>query len=562
MSSTCSQCRLPYEVTQEDRDFHDKVSPVIGGKKYAIPAPTMCPTCRWQRRLMFRNERNLYHRKCDLSGRSMISMHPADTPFPVYHISEWMTDKWDPKEFGRPFDFSRPFNEQFADLCAAVPHFSAFVDPQMDQNSEYTNCSSEAKNCYMVTQAEKNEDCYYGRGINNCKNCCDCLRVYRCELCYECISARNCYACLFCSDCDNCSDCYFSTELRGCRNCFGCHGLTQKEYHVFNKPVSPEEWKKTVAELTLSHTVISQMRERSAKTRLQVPQRATHIIQCENSTGDDLLECRGATQCFDSNKLEHCSYCYELANGAKDCHDFSMFGLNCELCYECSGGGYGMYHVLFSNHCWNNVSELLYCESCFPNVKNCFGCFGLKRAEYCILNKQYTKREYEELVPKIIEHMKKSGEWGQFFDPKICAYAYNESLASEFFPLAKEEVLKRGWNWRDEAPGSENYMGPDVDVPETIKEVNDGVCEKILRCKKTGKPYRITQQELAFYRRFGIPLPRLSPQTRHLERMAARRPRMLWERECAQCKKKTTSSISPKNPEIVWCDDCYRNYSV
>jgi hypothetical protein len=26
--------------------------------------------------------------------------------------------------------------------------------------------------------------------------------------------------------------------------------------------------------------------------------------------------------------------------------------------------------------------------------------------EYCILNKQYTKEEYEILVPKIIEHMK------------------------------------------------------------------------------------------------------------------------------------------------------------
>jgi len=31
--------------------------------------------------------------------------------------------------------------------------------------------------------------------------------------------------------------------------------------------------------------------------------------------------------------------------------------------------------------------------------------------KYCILNKQYSKEEYEELVPKIIEHMQKTGEW-------------------------------------------------------------------------------------------------------------------------------------------------------
>src|SRR5207244_1148676 len=134
------------------------------------------------------------------SGKAMISMHPAKTPFPVYHILEWMGDKWDAKTYGRAFDFSRPFMEQFRDLCNEAPHFSAFVDPHMDVNSEYTNCSSEAKNCYLITQAEKNEDCYYSRGINTCKSCCDCLRVVKCELCYECISLRGCYRCLYCED--------------------------------------------------------------------------------------------------------------------------------------------------------------------------------------------------------------------------------------------------------------------------------------------------------------------------------------------------------------------------
>ncbi len=557
MKTLCHHCSSNFEITPDDLAFLDQVSPVIAGKKYPIPAPTLCPTCRWQRRLMFRNERNLYHRKCDLSGRSMISMHPAETPFPVYHITEWLSDKWDAKSYGKDFDFTRSFFDQFKQLVMSVPHFSAFVDPTMDQNSEYTNCSSEAKNCYLITQAEKNEDCYYSRGINNCKNCCDCLRVHRCELCYECISARNCYRCLYCRDCDNCSDCYFSSELRGCRNCFGCHGLVQKEFHVFNKPVSPEEWDKTVKSLTLSHAVIAKMQKRSAEIRLKVPQRASHIIQCENSTGDDLLECRGSTLCFDSNKLEHCAYCYELANGAKDCRDFSMFGLNCELCYEVNGGGYGMYHVLFSNHCWNTVSELMYCESCFPNVKNCFGCFGLRRAEYCILNKQYTKEEYEKLVPKIIEHMRKLKEYGEFFPGQTSVYAYNESLASEFFPLPKEDVLRNGWHWRDEPEGSENYLGPKVAVPQTIADAGNDVTEKIFRCEETGKPYRITPQELALYRQLGTPLPRLCPAERHMDRMNQRRKRQLWDRPCEHCKKTIQSSIAPESPEIVYCESCY-----
>ena len=507
--------------------------------------------------MTFRNERNLYHRKCDLSGRAMISMHPSDTPFPVYHISEWLSDKWDPKEYGRDFDFTHPFADQFQDLCLTIPHFSAFVDPTMDVNSEYTNCSSEAKNCYLITQAEKNEDCYYARGINNCKNCCDCLRVHRCELCYECISARNCYRCIFSQDCDNCSDCFFSSELRGCRNCFGCHGLVQKEYHIFNKPVSKEEWAEKIGSLVLTHNIIEDMKRRSAETRLTVPQRATHIIQCENVTGDDLLECRNCSACFDCNKLEDCAYRNELANDAKDCMDFSMFGLNCELCYECDGCGYGMYQVLFSNHTWNNVRDMLYCESCFPSVKNCFGCFGLRHAEYCILNKQYTKEEYEKLVPKIIEHMRKTKEWGEFFPTRISVYAYNESLANEFFPLTNEEVVKRGWRWHDEEQQKESYLGPDIAVPETIEGVSDDIVEKILRCSVTQKPYRITSQELAFYRQLGLPLPRLSPQQRHAERMATRRPRCLWDRHCHKCDRKVQTSIAPESPEIVYCESCY-----
>jgi hypothetical protein len=45
---------------------------------------------------------------------------------------------------------------------------------------------------------------------------------------------------------------------------------------------------------------------------------------------------------------------------------------------------------------------------CTGNSSNLFGCIGLRGKEYCILNKQYTKEEYEALVPKIIEKMKES----------------------------------------------------------------------------------------------------------------------------------------------------------
>lgn len=39
------------------------------------------------------------------------------------------------------------------------------------------------------------------------------------------------------------------------------------------------------------------------------------------------------------------------------------------------------------------------------NSSNIFGCIALRNKKYCILNKQYSKQEYEELIPKIKKHM-------------------------------------------------------------------------------------------------------------------------------------------------------------
>ncbi|TSC60662.1 MAG: Uncharacterized protein Greene041662_148 [Candidatus Peregrinibacteria bacterium Greene0416_62] len=84
MNQICSQCSAKFEIAQADLAFLDKVSPLFGGKKYTIPSPKLCPDCRQQRRLAFRNERHLYHRKCDKTGRQIISVYSPDKPFPVY----------------------------------------------------------------------------------------------------------------------------------------------------------------------------------------------------------------------------------------------------------------------------------------------------------------------------------------------------------------------------------------------------------------------------------------------------------------------------------------------
>ena len=143
----CRACSTPFAITDRDMAFYEKVSPTFNGKKELISSPTLCPDCRQQRRLAFRNERKLYRRKCDVTGKEIISMYSPDKPYKVYDQKEWWGDRWDALKYGREFDFGRGFFEQLSDLIRAVPRMTLVnVD---NQNSPITNYTGNSKNIYL-----------------------------------------------------------------------------------------------------------------------------------------------------------------------------------------------------------------------------------------------------------------------------------------------------------------------------------------------------------------------------------------------------------------------------
>ena len=128
---------------------------------------------------------------------------------------------------------------------------------------------------------------------------------------------------------------------------------------------------------------------------------------------------------------------------------------------------------------------------------------SLKNNKFCILNKQYTKEEYEELMPRIIEHMKKENSYGEFFPVDLTVYGYNETKAFEWFPMAESEVRARGWKWREK------------DVRQYLPGTNE-----ILACVDCGKNYRIIPYERNFYEKLGLLIPKKCPDCKHYERIA------------------------------------------
>ncbi|MFH0838250.1 MAG: zinc-ribbon domain containing protein [Patescibacteria group bacterium] len=548
--NTCKQCQTQFEVTDKDRQFYDEMG---------VTEPLYCPQCRLVRRLMERNARQLYWRKCDFSGKKIISQYHEDVPFPVYDQAIWWGDDWDAMEYGRDFDFDRPFFEQFADLKNSIPHFSVFIVGGTLENSDYTNCTGYIKNCYLISESDYNEDSYYSNRIYHSKNLVDCSNCYEGEYSYECIDCIKPNNLFFSQECQNCSDSWFLQNCLGCKNCLGCINLRHKEYMIFNKQYTKEEYEKMKAGFGLNHfEKIMELKKKAYQFFQTQPHKALQSENNQNVVGDHVYNSKNAELCFDCRDLEDCKYCVKVAGGVKSCMDYTSWGFKAERVYESAACGDNAYNLRFCSTCTTNNSDLTYCFQC-TGSGNLFGCVGLKRKKYCILNKQYSKSEYEELVPKIIAHMRETGEWGEFFPIGLCPFGYNETIAMDHFPLTKSEALGKGYNWSDyEMPPTEVKKTIAANrLPDTIGEIPDDVLNWAITCEVAGKPFRLTAAELGFYRRMDFPVPHRRPDQRHRDRMSLRPPYRLWERICDSCKKEIRTTYAPDRPEIVYCEQCY-----
>ena len=155
----CTISGQKFPIFQSDLDFYDKISPTFAGQRFQIPTPTLCPEERQRRRLVFRNERKLYKRKCDATGDTIISIYSPDKSYKVYKQDFWRSDNWNPMDYGKKFDFNKTLTEQFGELMMEVPQMSLY-NPQ-SENCDYANIMLGCKDCYLCFVGSFNEDCLY-----------------------------------------------------------------------------------------------------------------------------------------------------------------------------------------------------------------------------------------------------------------------------------------------------------------------------------------------------------------------------------------------------------------
>lgn len=553
----CKNCKNNFTIESDDFNFYERIK---------VPPPTWCPSCRQRRRSAWRNERTLYRRNCDLCGKSTVTVYSPNKPYKVYCNECWWGDGWDASQYGRDFDFTRPFFEQFAELQHEVPRMALLNKNSV--NSEYTNHSGENKNVYMSFSAFDDENVLYSSFIFKSRDCMDCNRVQeKGERLYESIDSRSSYECQYSIFLKDCSSCYYCYDCRGCNDCFMSSNLRSKSYVFKNRQYSREEYLKKVKEYDLSSFLTREGLKKEFQDLLK--QDAIHrYVGSErniNSSGSMIFDCKNVAQSFELNRGENCKYIY-ASTDIKDSIDLYHVGFNVELCYE-SQGCVRLYDCQFCHLCYDNA-HVSYSDTC-QNSQNLFGCVSVKKGEYMIFNKKYPKAEYQVLKEKIVEHMKKTGEYGEFFPPEMSPVGYNETQGQLYMPMLKEEVLERSWKWEENIPGTFGKETiPSARIPDKIEDVPDSYLSEVFVCTECSKNYNITKNELLFYRKESIPFPRKCPNCRYKRRFDLRPRRELWHGKC-MCNKNHTNHNGPCQvefetcypPELsyekVYCENCY-----
>lgn len=546
---TCQQCRSVFGLEAADFEIY---------KKFNVPEPTYCPPCRQQRRLAWRCERSLHYRKCDLCGKDHLSSYREDARFPVYCVDCYYSDKWDQFQYGRDFDFSRPFFEQFAELQDCSPRASLFITIGTIENSPYANTATHIKNCYLVFAATTVEDSYYSNMIRDSFSITDCTEIYHSELCSDSVNVHEGYCLIHCLDVRNCRDSAFLFDCIGSSDCFMSANLRNKKFVFRNQQLTETEYHERMKQINLQSSAVYQHCVKEFEVvQQQAIHKYYHGFNNESAVGDYMINCANSQYLQDCFAVENSRYVSRMYYG-KELYDVDYFGSpGTEVVYNSVSVGIASSFVKLSSQVWNGCYDIEYCDNVLNGSKSCFGSVSLCKAEHVIFNTQYLESEYVTLKEKIIEHMRETGEYGQFFPPQLSHIPYNDSIAQDYFPLTATTAHYQGFRWADDVVQPKPAT---AELPDHIDNMDETWTKYIFMCAQCGKNYKLIVQEIALYKKIHVPVPRACFDCRVRERLARKNPRRLWTRQCMNqgCSNTIETSYAPDRPEQVYCEDCYK----
>ncbi len=548
----CAQCKTAFKIEAEDIEFY---------RMLRVPPPTLCSLCRKKRRFgHLMRVPKFFKRPCQAPGHaeSVVSILPPEAPHHAFDFAYWHSDAWDAAAFGMEYNASEPFFPQFRELFFTVPHVSLDRDPAA-VDADYSVGGTASKNVYCSGMVFKSEDVRYCYDSRYSRDLTDCSVVSHSERCYQSVGSWYCNQCLYVVGCSHYIDCSFLYDCKNCSHCFLSSNLRNRFYVFRNQELPEAEYKKRVREFRLSdRDRVNALRnefEGVMKNALHRSVQTTHVMR---SIGDSIAECKQCSFVFKSEKSENIRYGDNLVS-ARDSMD-DLNNVQTERLYEVVVIGWGNENR-FSMYL-RHSSSLEYCSECLQ-CSNCFGCVGLKNKQFHIFNVLYAEDEYWERVDELKTAMLARGEYGEFFPSSLGLFPYQSSNAQKEFPLTEAEAKRQGIPWYDEPasdiPTNMRLRRAPGEVPADIKDVTDEILNEAIVCEASGKPFRITKNELEFYRRMNLPLPTKHPWERMQERAKWEHRVWLYPFTCPKCGEQSSSVYTEEEQKQyrIYCEKCY-----
>lgn len=553
-TKVCKWTGKEFPIYEADKMMLEKLSPTIGGKVYHLPLPDLSPKAREINRLMFRNERKFYHIPLKNGKQEISTIHPE---LRSNIIAPHEGDTYDYTQNG--IAYSGDIEKDMQQLFYTVPGSARLVVDM--ENSPYCNQEAGDKNCHLNAGGHDNEDCMYNTFSIHAKDSLDNYWIFKSENIYESLDIFESSKIFFSGQIKGGYNIYFWYDLIGCQNVLFWNNLENQSYVYKNEVLSKEVWQETYSKFKQqlqSYEGLQQLKKEFELFLQTSGKKEVFIEGSENSYGNIITNSKDSFSVLYGQENQNIRYGNILWE-ATDSMDINSFACGSKL-YDIASS----YQVTHSTNS-GLVLESSNCHYCLSvsNIHFAFASygFGLKNKSHLILNTVYPKDEWELQVQKIIEELQQKWKWGRFLSPDLSPYPYNDSTAMEYHPIQKAVYMDGGTMLKEETirengNGTVYILEPEkfiskaiidfggeekvkthwrtketeINIPKNaqtiswneipeISETTDDILAQVIICERSGRPFRITKKELEFYKKHGLPIPRLHYDERHFNRI-------------------------------------------